>query len=88
MHLNCWTEQADRWIDLAAWDACAGPLSAQLLDDCGRSASGEAKVPDGDDVIREARHEQPLKTLRGSAVVKGAPMAPDYLLSKVTDHAP
>jgi hypothetical protein len=27
MHLNCWTEQADRWIDLAAWDACAGPVS-------------------------------------------------------------
>ena len=23
MHLNEWTEQAERWIDLAAWDACA-----------------------------------------------------------------
>jgi phage terminase large subunit-like protein len=24
MHLNEWTEQAERWIDIAAWDACAG----------------------------------------------------------------
>jgi hypothetical protein len=23
MHLNEWTEQAERWIDLAAWDACS-----------------------------------------------------------------
>ena len=26
MHLNEWTEQAERWIDLAAWDACDGPV--------------------------------------------------------------
>ena len=31
MHLNEWTEQAERWIDLAAWDACAGPVSLELL---------------------------------------------------------
>ena len=31
MHLNQWTEQAERWIDLAAWDACAGPVSLELL---------------------------------------------------------
>lgn len=26
LHLNVWTEQAERWLDLAAWDACAGPV--------------------------------------------------------------
>jgi phage terminase large subunit-like protein len=31
MHLNQWTEQAERWIDLAAWDACDGPVSLELL---------------------------------------------------------
>jgi phage terminase large subunit-like protein len=31
MHLNEWTEQAERWIDLAAWDACAGPVDLELL---------------------------------------------------------
>lgn len=27
LYLNQWTEQAERWIDMAAWDACAGPQS-------------------------------------------------------------
>jgi phage terminase large subunit-like protein len=31
MHLNEWTEQAERWIDLAAWDACAGPVDPEEL---------------------------------------------------------
>jgi phage terminase large subunit-like protein len=31
MHLNEWTEQAERWIDLAAWDACDGPVHLELL---------------------------------------------------------
>ena len=31
MHLNEWTEQAERWIDLAAWDACSGPVALELL---------------------------------------------------------
>jgi phage terminase large subunit-like protein len=31
MHLNEWTEQAERWIDMAAWDACAGPVDLELL---------------------------------------------------------
>jgi phage terminase large subunit-like protein len=31
MRLNEWTEQAERWIDLAAWDACDGPISLELL---------------------------------------------------------
>jgi phage terminase large subunit-like protein len=31
MHLNEWTEQAERWIDLAAWDACDGPVHLEQL---------------------------------------------------------
>ena len=31
MHLNEWTEQAERWIDLAAWDACDGPVDLEQL---------------------------------------------------------
>lgn len=30
-HLNQWTEQVTRWIDLAQWDACAGPVPWQKL---------------------------------------------------------
>ena len=31
MHLNEWTEQAERWIDMAAWDACDAPVSLERL---------------------------------------------------------
>jgi phage terminase large subunit-like protein len=31
MHLNEWTEQAERWIDIAAWDACAAPVDPEHL---------------------------------------------------------
>jgi phage terminase large subunit-like protein len=31
MHLNEWTEQAERWIDLAAWDACSGSANLEQL---------------------------------------------------------
>jgi phage terminase large subunit-like protein len=31
MHLNEWTEQAERWIDMAAWDACAAPIDLERL---------------------------------------------------------
>jgi hypothetical protein len=31
MHLNEWTEQAERCIDLATWDACAGPVDLEAL---------------------------------------------------------
>jgi hypothetical protein len=31
MHLNEWTEQAERWIDMAAWDACDGPVDLDEL---------------------------------------------------------
>ena len=38
MHLNEWTEQAERWIDLAAWDACS--MAADLEDLRGRRCFG------------------------------------------------
>lgn len=31
LHLNQWTEQADRWIDLTLWDANAAPLDLAAL---------------------------------------------------------
>ena len=31
LHLNEWTEQAERWLDLAAWDACDRPLDQDEL---------------------------------------------------------
>jgi phage terminase large subunit-like protein len=31
MHLNEWTEQAERWIDMAAWDACSGRVDLEQL---------------------------------------------------------
>ena len=31
MHLNEWTEQAERWIDMAAWDACRWPVDLEPL---------------------------------------------------------
>jgi phage terminase large subunit-like protein len=31
LHLNEWTEQAERWIDMAAWDACAAPVDLEQL---------------------------------------------------------
>lgn len=30
-HLNQWTEQVTRWLDLAQWDACVGPVAWQKL---------------------------------------------------------
>jgi phage terminase large subunit-like protein len=31
MHLSEWTEQAERWIDMAVWDACNGPVDLEQL---------------------------------------------------------
>lgn len=31
LHLDEWTEQTTRWLDLAKWDACAGDISARDL---------------------------------------------------------
>jgi Phage Terminase len=43
MHLNEWTEQAERWIDLATWDACAGPVDLEALR--GRAATAIRLAP-------------------------------------------
>jgi phage terminase large subunit-like protein len=32
LHLNQWTQQESRWLDLAAWDACGSPVEAKLLE--------------------------------------------------------
>ncbi len=31
LYLNQWTEQAERWIDLATWDTCAGAVDVDAL---------------------------------------------------------
>jgi phage terminase large subunit-like protein len=31
LYLNQWTEQAERWIDLATWDRCAGEIDIDAL---------------------------------------------------------
>jgi phage terminase large subunit-like protein len=31
LHLNQWTEQSERWIDLEVWDSCAGEIEAREL---------------------------------------------------------
>ncbi len=32
LHLNQWTQQETRWIPMEAWDACAAPMNAKLLE--------------------------------------------------------
>jgi phage terminase large subunit-like protein len=32
LHLNQWTQQETRWLDISAWDRCADPFDAKLLD--------------------------------------------------------
>jgi phage terminase large subunit-like protein len=31
LHLDVWTEQAERWLDIAIWDACNGPIDVAAL---------------------------------------------------------
>ena len=31
LYLNQWTEQSERWIDMAAWDSCVGPATWRTL---------------------------------------------------------
>ena len=45
MHLNEWTEQAERWIDLAAWDACASPVDLEQLREKAASAASTSRPP-------------------------------------------
>lgn len=32
LHLDEWTQQADRWLDLAAWDECAQPVDREEIE--------------------------------------------------------
>ena len=32
LHLDEWTQQADRWLDLAAWDGCAQPVDLEEVE--------------------------------------------------------
>jgi phage terminase large subunit-like protein len=32
LHLDQWTQQETRWLDLTAWDACGTPVNAKLLE--------------------------------------------------------
>lgn len=32
LHLNQWTQQDERWLDMAAWERSAGPLEAKALE--------------------------------------------------------
>lgn len=32
LHLNQWTAQRDRWLDMRAWDACGGTVDAKALE--------------------------------------------------------
>ena len=54
MHLNEWTEQAERWIDLAAWDACS--MAADLEDLRGRRCPGSTGHPGGACSLLAAPH--------------------------------
>jgi len=33
LHLNVWTEQADRWVDMEVWDGCSGAVDEAALRD-------------------------------------------------------
>ena len=39
LYLNQWTEQSERWIDMAAWDACGGPADWRRLREAKRGAA-------------------------------------------------
>jgi phage terminase large subunit-like protein len=39
LYLNQWTEQAERWIDMAAWQACGGPCDWRALREAKRGAT-------------------------------------------------
>jgi len=35
LHLNQWTQQETRWMPIEAWDTCAQPINASLLENAG-----------------------------------------------------
>lgn len=48
LHLNVWTEQAERWLDLEKWDACNAPVDAEAL--IGRDAYAGLDLADTTDI--------------------------------------
>lgn len=48
LHLNQWTQQAERWLDMAAWDACAWEVDAKGLE--GRVCYGGLDLASTSDV--------------------------------------
>jgi phage terminase large subunit-like protein len=39
LYLNQWTDQSTRWVDMAAWDACAGPTDWRTLREVKKGAA-------------------------------------------------
>lgn len=52
LHLNQWTEQSERWLDLEVWDACAGDIPAVDIPEAmtGRSCYGALDLASTRDV--------------------------------------
>lgn len=48
LHLNQWTQQAERWLDMSAWDACGFPVEAKALE--GRACYGGLDLASSSDV--------------------------------------
>lgn len=48
LHLNVWTEQLDRWLDIEKWDACNAPVDMETL--LGRDAYGGLDLAQVDDI--------------------------------------
>lgn len=48
LHLNQWTEQAERWLDIEAWDECGNPVDIEEL--AGRSCYGGLDLASTTDV--------------------------------------
>lgn len=48
LHLNQWTQQAERWLDMSAWDACAFAVDEKRLE--GRECYGGLDLASSSDV--------------------------------------
>jgi phage terminase large subunit-like protein len=70
MHLNEWTEQAERWIDVAAWDACDGLIDLDQLR--GRPCFGGLDLSTTTDVTALAWVFPPKDDDRSEAPVSGS----------------
>jgi phage terminase large subunit-like protein len=53
LHLNEWTEQSERWIDMTLWDACAEPFDLATLE--GRECFGGLDLATTTDIAAWAK---------------------------------